>query len=82
VSGSGYVDMVFGANVPNTNRPARMVLVNRHDGPQVQFAIPVDGPAPVYGDAIEWGPHHAEFGGHKVDKLTWEMDPNSFEKPV
>ncbi len=77
MSHSGIVDDVFGATVPNTNRPCRMVLVNREGEPQVQFAIPRDGPAPARGDAISWGPHHAEFGGCRVDKLTWETDPNA-----
>lgn len=77
MSGTGFVDLVFGATVPNTGEPARMVLVNRHDAPQVQFAIPPDGPAPAYGDTISWSPHHVWWGDHRVAKLTWEEDPNT-----
>ena len=63
--------------VPNTNRPCRMVLVNREGERQVQFAIKLDGLAPIAGDPISWGPHQAEFEGQRVDKLTWEIDPNA-----
>lgn len=77
MSGSGVVDEVFGSTVPTTNGPCRMVLVNRPGAPQVQFAIPADGPAPTYGQAISWGPHHAWWGDQRVPKLTWELDPTA-----
>ena len=73
----GIVDAVDAASVPSTNQAARRVLVNRDGAPQVCFFIPKDGPAPAYGDAIEWGPHHCHFNGQTVKKLTWALDPNA-----
>ena len=74
---SGIVDDVFGATVPNTNRPCRMGLVNRPTEPQVQFAIPKEGPAPHVGDHVTWGPHHVWGSFGHVDKLTYELDPSA-----
>ncbi len=75
MSGTGIVDDVFGANVPDTDQPARMVLVNVDASRQVKFAIPISNDPPV-GVAITWGPHHAEWAGSRVRKLTWEMEPS------
>ena len=74
MSNTGIVSEVFGANVPDTNRPAQKVIVDRAGQPQVAFFIPI-GVAPAEGEAIEWGPHHAWWVGERVDKLTWAMAP-------
>ncbi len=39
--------------------------------------IPNPGPAPVVGEMLEWGPHHAWWGDPqvKVDKIDDEFDP-------
>lgn len=76
MSGTGRVLDVFGASVPNTNRPARMVLVEREGGEWVKFGI-APGNDPPKGCPISWGPHHAWWPGSKVDKLTWEMPPST-----
>lgn len=76
MSGTGRVIIVDRGTVPNTNAPAQRVLVDRADGARLCFFIP-PGAAPATGDAIQWGPHHASWAGHRTRKLTHEIDPDA-----
>ncbi|NYD88736.1 hypothetical protein [Sphingomonas melonis] len=75
MSGTGRVIAVDLASVPNTNRPARLITVDRDSGERLQFYTPREDVAPTVGDVIGWGPRHAQFAGHRVKKLSNEIDP-------
>ena len=77
MSGHGRVADVFGANLRDTNEPARTVVVNREGGGRVAFEIPVDGVAPEIGEEIAWGPHHCWSPRFRIAKLSWERDPDA-----
>ena len=74
MSGSGRVNDVFLASTLDTDTPAQKVVVDRDDGTQIAFFIPI-GPAPAAGAPITWGPRHAEWPGQRVRKMSWEMKP-------
>jgi hypothetical protein len=77
VSGAGRVVAIDRASVPNTNKPARMLTVDRdRDGVRLQFYSPLDDAVPPIGTAIEWGPHHYSWAGGRADK-TREYDPDA-----
>jgi hypothetical protein len=76
VSGTGRVVHVDAGAVPNTNQAARRVLVDRPSGERLLFYVPV-GNDPPEGVTISWGPHHAWWPGHRVDKLSHEIDPDA-----
>jgi hypothetical protein len=74
MSGTGTVNDVYGANVPDTDEPALKVIVDRPGRPQVAFFIPI-GTQPLPGEAISWDARHATFYGGHVKKISWEMAP-------
>jgi len=76
VSGTGRVVHVDAGAVPNINQAARRVLVDRPDGERLLFFIPV-GDDPPEGAPISWGPRHASWPGHRVPKLSNEIDPDA-----
>lgn len=76
MSGTGRVVTVDRGTVPNTNAPALRVLVDRDGGERLLFFIP-PGEAPATDAAIQWGPHHASWAGHRTRKLTNEIDPDA-----
>lgn len=77
MSGTGRVIAVDLASVPNTNRPARLITVDRDSGERLQFYTPREDVAPTVGDVISWGPRHAWWGTVRVKKLSNEIDPNA-----
>lgn len=77
MSGTGRVVVVYGGTVPNTGKAARAVQVDPDGGgKRLLFFIPIGFDPPV-GAAISWGPHHAQFAGQRVAKLSNEIDPNA-----
>ncbi len=74
MSGTGKVQCVYGANVPDTDEPARKVVVTTTTGTELAFFIP-EGNDPPAGVEINWGPRHCWWNGQKVRKLSWEMKP-------
>ena len=76
MSGTGRVVDVVAGTVPNSNRHGWRVLVDREDGERLLFYVP-DGPRPAVGDAITWGSRHARWRDQRVDKISWEIDPNA-----
>ena len=76
MSGTGRVVHVDAGTVPNTNEAARRVLVDRPNGNRLLFYVPV-GSDPPEGAAISWGPRHAWWLDQRVDKLSYEIDPNA-----
>lgn len=77
MSGTGRVIAVDLASVPNTNRPARLITVDRDSGERLQFYTPLEDVAPDVGIAISWGPRHAWWPGMRVKKLSNEIDPTA-----
>ena len=76
MSGTGRVVHVDAGTVPNSNQAARRVLVDRPSGERLLFYVPL-GNDPPEGAIIRWGPHHASWPGHRVAKLSHEIDPNA-----
>ena len=80
---TGTVSVVFGANEPDNDKPARKVIVDLPGGARTSFFIP-EGNDPPAGSTISWGPHYAwdESRGWRVHKLTWEADPDAPLSPA
>lgn len=76
MSGTGLVVAVDAGTVPNTNKPARRVLVDRPTGERLLFYIAI-GDDPPDGALIEWGPRRAWWPCHRVKKLSNEIDPDA-----
>ncbi|WP_271300624.1 hypothetical protein [Sphingomonas sp. CV7422] len=76
MSGNGRVVDVEAGTVPNTNEAARRVLVDRPNDQRLLFYIPI-GDDPPIGSTIVWGPRHAWWPGHRVRKLSNEIDPDA-----
>ncbi|EZP57270.1 hypothetical protein [Sphingomonas sp. RIT328] len=75
MSGPGRVVDVDAGTVPNTNEAARRVLVDRSTGECLLFYVPIGNDPPI-GSLIDWSARHAWWPGHRVDKLSNELDPN------
>lgn len=76
MSGPGRVVLVDAGTVPNTNDAARLVLVDRPTGERILFYLPI-GDDPPIGGTIDWSAGHAWWPGHRVRKLSNEIDPGA-----